>query len=728
MKKIWNIFFVPLLSWVVMVSANAQEVTKIAPGVWKVSYGSPEKYRPTDFKEAASEALAQMPDHEKAPFPLDEIKFSRIPKGTVAEFKMDKSEKIYGFGLQINTFEQSACRREIRTSSGVSGSSGDYHPSPLGDLGFSHAPMPFYISSKGYGVLINTSRYVTFYMGSQHKLDQTVALKQIVGGGSRASASIEDLYNRNYKSSDEVEVLVDGAQGMEMIIFDGPTLKNVIERYNLFAGGGGIPPIWGLGFKYRAKTDFTYKEVINFTRYFRENKIPCDMFGLEPGWQSSSYSCSYAWNKRNFPNPDSILNVIQGMNYKLNLWEHAYVHSTSPIFDSIVPYSGDFAVWKGAVPDFIMPQARRIFGEYHRNNLIKKGISAFKLDECDAAYYDEAHGEWSFPDIAKFPSGVDGEQMRQIFGLLYQKTLWDEFKKENKRTFLEARASYLFASPYCSALYSDMYSPFDYVTMVTNSGFAGVNWSPEVRQTKSVDDLIRRMQNSLMSSHMSVDCWFLKNLPWFQFDRSKNNNGEFLPDYKQLEQKVRKLVELRMRLIPYLYAAFAKYHYEGTPPFRALVVDYPDDPEVWRLDKQYMMGDDIMCAPFIEGVSEREVYFPKGIWYDFNTNKKYEGGKKYTIQMTLDQIPMFIKEGTILPLAKPVEFITPETVFEVNCKVYGNPANDMRLFEDDGFTFNFEKGNYNWLNLSWNGKKGMVKRSGNFRKKLFNISGWEKID
>ncbi|MDP4189598.1 MAG: hypothetical protein Q8905_16235, partial [Bacteroidota bacterium] len=177
MNKIRNIFSVLLLSWVVMVYANAQEVTKIAPGVWKVSYGSPEKYRPTDFKEAASAALTKMPDQEKAPFPVDEIKFSRISKGTVAEFKIDKSEKIYGFGLQINTFEQSACRREIRTSSGVSGSSGDYHPSPLGDLGFSHAPMPFYISSKGYGVLINTSRYVTFYMGSQHKLDQTVALK-----------------------------------------------------------------------------------------------------------------------------------------------------------------------------------------------------------------------------------------------------------------------------------------------------------------------------------------------------------------------------------------------------------------------------------------------------------------------------------------------------------------------------------------------------------------------
>jgi alpha-D-xyloside xylohydrolase len=698
--------------------ANGQQLEKIAPGIWKVTFGTPEQHRPTDFKkDALTSSLEKLTHTETAPISLAEIKFQQTAKGALAELKMDPTERIYGFGLQVNTFEQRGLRREIRTNSWT-----------IGNIGFSHAPMPFYISSKGYGVLINTARYTTFYMGSQHKLEQSVRIKQEVKDDPSSETSPAALYKQKYKSSNDVEIVVDGAQGMEILIFEGPTMKNVIERYNLFSGGGAIPPMWGLGLKYRAKGDFGDKEVINFTKYFRNNHIPCDMFGLEPGWQSASYSCSYSWNTKNFPNPDSVLNVMHGMNYKLSLWEHAYVHPTSPIFDAIVPYSGDYAVWKGAVPDFITPQARSIFGSYHNKNFIQKGISGFKLDESDGAYYQEANAEWSFPDVAKFPSGVDGVQMRQLFGSLYQKTIWDEYYKENKRTMLEVRASNLFASPYSAALYSDMYNHADFVRMIVNSGFSGLNWSPEVRQTKSDEDLIRRMQTILMSAHMVVDCWFLKNLPWFQYDRDKNNNGIPLPNFKELEQKAKKLIELRMSLIPYLYSAFAKYHYEGTPPFRALVVEYPTDSKVWKIDDQYMMGDQIMCAPFIDGASTRAIYFPEGIWYDFNTNRKYIGGKSYTITMSLDEIPMFVKEGTILPLAKPVEFITPTTVFDVTCKVYGKTEKPIRLFEDDSYNFDFERGSFNWMELSWDGKKGKTTRTGNYDKKRYQVSAWEKVE
>lgn len=722
---VFTIVFILLISG----TSVAQKIEKIAPGVWKITFGTPEKYRPADFKSAPSDAISRLSDSKIPPIAIDEIKFRQTAKGSVAELTIDEKERIYGFGLQVNTFEQRGMRREIRTSSGVKGKDAYVpHPVPFGNVGFAHAPMPFYISSKGYGVLINTSRYVTFYMGSQHKIQKSVQIKQsLTANDITAATSPSQLYRSRYKSSNDVEIAVDGTQGMEMFIFEGPTIKNVVERYNLFSGGGAIPPLWSLGFKYRGKSDFTYKEVLKFTKYFRDNHIPCDMFGLEPGWHSASYSCSYLWNKKNFPNPDSTLNVVHSMNYKLNLWEHAYVHPTSPIFDSIVPFSGNYAVWQGAVPDFITPQARTIFGSYHNENFIKKGISAFKLDECDAAYYDEAQAEWSFPDVARFPSGVDGEQMRQIFGLLYQKVIWDEYKKDNKRTMLEVRASHLFAAPYGAAIYSDMYDHNDYVNMIVNSGFSGVNWSPEVRETKSEADLIRRMQTTLMSSHMVVDCWFLKNLPWYQFDEKKNNNGEFLPDYKELELKAKKLIELRMSLIPYLYAAYARYHFEGTPPFRALVMDYPADQNVWKINTQYMMGDNVMCAPFVDGKSERDIYFPSGRWYDFNTNKTYEGGKKYKITITLDELPMFVKEGTILPLAKPVEFVTPETTFDITCRVYGKPGKPMRLFEDNSFSFDFEKGKFSWVDLAWNGKKGSLKRSGSYKKKLYTVTGWETV-
>lgn len=717
MNKFFIISFFLVTLMLNSIVMQAQQIEKVAPGIWKLTFGSPEVHRPTDFKREPSVYLKDLASSVEPPISLTGIKFKQTAKGALAELKIDESERIYGFGLQVNTFEQRGLRREIRTNSWT-----------VGNIGFSHAPMPFYISSKGYGLLVNTARYTTFYMGSQQKLEQSILIKQELRDQPTVEDSPSALYNKKYKSSNDVEIVVDGAMGMEIYVFEGPTMKNVIERYNLFSGGGAIPPLWGLGLKYRAKGDFKAEEVINFSEYFRKNKIPCDMFGLEPGWQSAYYSCSYAWNTKNFPNPDSVINVMHKMNYKLSLWEHAYVHPSSPIFDSIVPYSGDYAVWKGAVPDFITPQARSIFGSYHNKNFIKKGISAFKLDESDGAYYHEANAEWSFPDIAKFPSGVDGVQMRQLFGVLYQKTIWDEYHKENKRTMLEVRSSNLFASPYGAALYTDMYSHKDFVRMIANSGFSGLNWSPEVRETNSDGDLIRRMQTILMSSHMVVDCWFLKNLPWFQYNKEKNNKGIPLPNYKELEKKAKSLIELRMKLIPYLYASFANYYFKGTPPFRALVMDYPDEAETYTIDDQYMMGESIMCAPFIDGVSTRDVYFPSGTWYDFNNNKKYEGRKKYSISMTLDEIPMFVKEGTILPLAKSVEYVTPETVFDVTCRVYGRPNGTVRLFEDNSYTFDFEKGNYTWLTLSWNGKKGQIKRQGNYKTRLYHVSSWEKIN
>jgi alpha-D-xyloside xylohydrolase len=715
-KLLYTLAASALLALGGMQTARSQQITKVSPGVWKITFGEQELIKPGDFKDSALvSSLNKMPAGNQIPELLKQIKFNQLTGGAMAELPLDETERVYGFGLQVNTFEQRGMRREIRTNSLI-----------VGNIGFSHAPMPFYISSKGYGVLVNTSRYTNFYVGSQHKLLKDIDKQTST---NTPGSTLAALYNKQGKTSNNVEIQVKGAKGLEILIFEGPTIKNVVERYNLYSGGGAIPPLWGLGFKYRAKNTFKENEVLTFSNYFRDNHIPCDMFGLEPGWQSAAYSCSYTWNKKNYPSPDSLLTVMHGRHYKLNLWEHAYVHPTSPIFDSIIPYSGNYAVWKGAVPDFTLPKTRKIFGDYHNANFLKKGISAFKLDECDGAYYQEAGNEWSYPDVAKFPSGIDGEQMRQIFGLLYQKTILDEYKKENERTVLEARASYLFAAPYSAVLYTDMYNHGDFVRMIVNSGFSGLNWSPEVRQTGSEADLIRRLQTALMSSHMNVDCWFLKNLPWYQFNRDKNNNDELLPNRKELELKVKKLIETRYSLMPYLYAAYADYHYKGIPPFRALVMDYPADDKVWKIDSQYMMGESIMCAPFIDGVSTREVYFPEGTWYDFNSNHRYEGGKSYTITMSLDEVPMFVKAGTILPLAKPVEYITPETVFDINCRVYGNTATSTaHLFEDNSYTYSYQQNQFNWVNLAYKNKKGSVTRDNNYKKKQYRINSWEQIN
>ena len=177
-----------------------------------------------------------------------------------------------------------------------------------------------------------------------------------------------------------------------------------------------------------------------------------------------------------------------------------------------------------------------------------------------------------------------------------------------------------------------------------------------------------------------------------------------------------------MSLLPYLYSAFANYHFTGIPPFRALVLDYPEDKNVLKIDDEYMMGENILCAPFTDNFFSRLVYFPKGEWYDFNNNKKYEGGKTYTIQMSLDEIPMFVKANTILPLAMPVEYISPSTQFKISCRTYGSNTSSIQLFEDNSFNFDFEKGKYNWVHVSDSNNKINIRRKGDFDGRLYKIN------
>lgn len=511
--------------------------------------------------------------------------------------------------------------------------------------------------------------------------------------------STEELY-ANEKSGSYVYVDIPNCDGVEVFIFQASGLKEAVQKYNLFSGGGCLPPMWGLGFKYRTKTDFTQEGVMRVQSYFRDKKIPCDVIGLEPGWHTAAYSCSYVWNKERYPDHHSMLKTLIGNHYKVNLWEHAYVHPTSPLWKPLKDYSGDFLVWGGLVPDFALPETRTRFADYHKQ-LMREGISGFKLDECDNSDVSVGNATWGFPEMSTFPSGMDGEQVHQAFGMLYLRTLNEMYVSENKRTFQDYRSSGLFASSIPASLYSDIYGYKDYIEMVCNSAFGGLLWSPEVRQSGSKAEFFRRLQVVLLSAHAVVDSWFLQNPPWLQYDKDKNNAGIFLTDSIEMENITRKLVNQRMRLLPYLYNAFAHYCMEGIPPFRPLLMDFSGDVKIQNITNQYMMGDNLMVAPLLDDTGKRTVYFPKGTWYNFNTNERYEGGGEHEVTIAMDEMPLFVKGGTILPLAKPLQYVADDSVFDIVCHVYGDASEaTSTLFEDDGVSYDFEsKNSYNWLLL-----------------------------
>jgi alpha-D-xyloside xylohydrolase len=429
---------------------------------------------------------------------------------------------------------------------------------------------------------------------------------------------------------------------------------------------------------------------------------------LEPGWQTHAYSCTFEWNKDRFADPAGFVRSAADLNYKVNLWEHAFTHPASPLFPALEPYSGDLGVWGGLVPDFAGEQAREAFGAYHGKTFIDIGISGFKLDECDNSDYT---GGWSFPECSQFASGVDGEQMHSLFGLRYQMAIWNEFRKRGKATYNLVRSSGALAAPYPFVLYSDLYAHRDFIRALVNSGFSGLLWCPEVRDAVSEEDLIRRLQSVVFSPLAMVNGWYIKNPPWKQLNRKKNNADELLDGWEKLEARCREVIGWRMQLVPYLTAAFQRYEEDGTPPFRALVLDTPKDVKLRNVDDQYMIGDRMLVAPLFAGEPGRKVVLPEGAWHDFWTGEALKSGTEIRVEASLERIPVYVKSGSIVPWADVGLHAGAVETRRLTARVYG----------DGSLPFAMRAGEKT-LRLSWSNGKGSAEGESGY-----DVYAWKRM-
>lgn len=674
-------------------ASSAVEWKNVYPGVWRARFGSPEHVTPVSNRMVGPDlaALAKLPRVDTAPLPI--ITGLRTDRGYVVQLPLRPGEQIYGLGLQFLSFAQRGKKKVVRVNA-----------DPKVDTGDSNAPVPFYVTTEGLGILVDTARYANFYFGD-------VRPKPTHPVSGTTQANIDPKYTHTVPENEPGLVTVDvpHAAGIDVYLFAGPTMLDAVKRYNMFSGGGVMPPEWGLGFWYRLDAHADQQEVLALVRELRESKIPCDVIGLEPGWQSHAYSCTFAWDKGRFPDPEGLLRSTGEMHCKVNLWEHAFTNPASPIFAALEPYSGNYGVWGGLVPDFAGAPAREVFGAYHGSQFVEKGISGFKLDECDNSDYT---GGWSFPECSSFPSGVDGEQMHSVFGQLYQRTIWEEYRKRRWPTYCLVRSSGALNAPYPFVLYSDLYDHREYIRALVNSGFSGLLWCPEVRQATSEEDLLRRLQSVIFSPLAQVDCWYIKNPPWKQFDRKKNNAGELLPDWQQLQARCREIIGWRMQLMPYLKAAFERYAKDGTPPFRALVLDAPREKKLQSVDDQYMVGDRMMIAPLFAGEPGRNVILPRGVWHEFWTGERVQGGAELFVPATTDKIPVYVKSGSIIPWADVGLFADAPETRRIAVRVYGDGSLPFAL-----------KSGREALRLSWrNGTGSSEGTTGQYQ-----VYSWKQI-
>ncbi len=644
----------------------------VLPGIWRYRFGTPEPLTPVSTRHyaVAEPSLRNMPVVVESPIAPDKITGRRFPRGYEIRFPLAPAEMLYGLGLQFQSLLQRGSKKILRVNA-----------DPAADLGDSHAPVPFCVSTHGYGVLVDTARYATFYCGNKVRMNEAHPSS---AEDSEAPALVAQLpkqferYHMDHKSHVEIEIPV--AAGIDVYVFAGPSMREAVQRYVLFSGGGALPPRWGLGFWYRAYGGATQDEVLALADELRAQNIPCDVLGLEPGWQAHSYSCSFTWSAK-FPSPQIAIDQLNANHYHVNLWEHAFTHPTAPFYAEMKPHAGDYEVWDGLVPDFVGPRARGIFAGYHDKAFIAAGISGFKLDECDNSDYTH---NWSFPELSSFPSDADGEQMHCFFGIRYQDTFQSIFERRNLRTWGLVRSSHALAAPSPYTLYSDLYDHREFIRAVANAGFCGLLWCPEVRDAQDTEDLVRRLQTVIFSPLAMVNAWYIRNPPWKQVDREANNAGHFAPGWQEVQETCRNLIALRMRFVPYLYSAYVRYHETGMPPFRALVLDYPNDPQTWAVDDQYLMGESILVAPLVRGDHSRRIYLPAGDWFDFWTGQKVPGSQWMQVSVPLERIPLYVKSGTLLPLARVTAHTADPASFELTVRGYGPGQLEALIHEDDG--------------------------------------------
>jgi alpha-D-xyloside xylohydrolase len=363
------------------------------------------------------------------------------------------------------------------------------------------------------------------------------------------------------------------------------------------------------------------------------------------------------------------------------------------------------------VPDFTMPEARKLFFNQLKTDQVDIGVSGYKIDEVDGYDY------YLWPDVAQFPSGHSAEQMRQTYGLLAMRYTADLFKERNQRTYGLVRASNGGASALPFVLYNDYYNHEDFITALINSGFAGVLWTPEVRASKTAEEWLRRFQSNVFSPMAMINAWSTGTKPW---------------TYPEVEKQVKEFALLRMKMMPYWYSEFAKYHFEGTPPFRAMNlepgfkqelpaqqskdVNLQENPYAEAVSKeikdQYMAGENLLVAPMFTGQTSRKVILPKGKWFDFYTGKFAGDGEVITVTPGLDIIPVFVKDGGIVPMMPPL-LHAPKLGEKVNLEIryYGTKPSTYQLYDDDGETFNYEKGAYSFRSISVIRKGNKIKGS-----------------
>jgi alpha-glucosidase (family GH31 glycosyl hydrolase) len=475
--------------------------------------------------------------------------------------------------------------------------------------------------------------------------------------------------------------------------------RTIMAEYAGLTGHPELPPLWSLGYQQSHRTLAGREGILEEARTFREKKLPCDALiylgtGFCPsGWNTNNGE--FQFNQKVFPDPKAIFDQLHQEHFKVAL--HVVIKARQ---------------MHGTVRDACDPQQ--------------------PIEEQPSCYWAEHR------DI--FSQGVDGwwpdegDPLNIPSRLVRNRMYWEgpQLDRPNERPYALHRNGYAGMQRYASFLWSgDVYSTWEtlrtHIPIAVNTGLTGIPyWGTDIGgfvPTKefTAELYVRWFQFGtfcpLFRSHGRN--WTLR-LPWGWNTGDSgpmeinSYNGAALPDASELhntqvEPICRKYLELRYRMLPYLYSAVRECTMTGLPVMRSLWLHYPDDPAAVARGDEYLWGRDILVAPVTEqGAASRRVYLPRGVWYDFWSNERHDGGREISRDVDLETMPLYIRAGSILPLG-PVKQYTGEQVdAPLTLQIYPGADGSFLLYEDDGSSFNYRKGEWMGVEMTWNDRQRLL--------------------
>lgn len=528
---------------------------------------------------------------------------------TVEALAIDVDEYIYGLGERFTPFVKNGQTVEMWNEDGGTASE------------IAYKNIPFYITNKGYGVLLDNE-----------------------GDASFESAS---------EKVERIQFSVEGER-LDYYFINGETPKGTIRKYTELTGKPALPPAWSFGLWLTTSFTTNYDEetTSSFIQGMADRDIPLHVFHFDCYWMEAYEWCNFTWDPKTFPDPKGMLRRYHDRGLKICVWINPYIGQKSPLFAEgmkggylLKKTNGDVwqtDMWQAGMGlvDFTNPDAVKWYQEKLKT-LLDMGVDCFKTDFGERI---------PVKDIAYF-DGSDPVKMHNYYTFLYNQAVFELLERERGEgeAVLFARSATAGGQRFpahwggdCSASYPSMAETLRSGLSLACGGFGF--WSHDIsgfENTAPADIYKRWCQFGLLSSHSRLHGSSSYRVPWL-FD-------------EEACDVLRKFVKLKCSLMPYLYRQAVISHEEGTPMMRPMFVEFPEDRTCETLDKQYMLGDSLLVAPIFKESGEVEYYVPKGTWYNILTGEPIKGGQWHKDTFDYFSMPLLARPNSILAVGNHEE-------------------------------------------------------------------------